>query len=173
MSLFTSLSSSCFVAVGDYKVFTAEMRHQLIAAARLSSLRRARINFHPHDASPVQEMIIAMCRDTTLSIHKHTGKSESFNVMEGRVLIGLYGQDGQILDVVDLNGDVGPRYYRMDCGIPHLVSPLSDIVIIHETTVGPFDRERHYEYPAWAAGIDLSAHRLELQRQANLRDTVA
>jgi len=173
MNSLIPISSSCFRATGDYKIFTAEMRCQLIEAARRAPVRRARINFHPADGSPVQEMIIAMCSNTEISIHQHTGKSESFNVLEGRVVIGLYDSDGRLFDMVDLNGGNGPRYYRLDCAIPHLVSPLSDIVIIHETTVGPFDLQRHHEQPTWSCSVNISAYRSELQRLVDRKDEIA
>ena len=169
MNRLTVISSSCFRATGAYKIFTDEMRSQLIEAARSSPLRRARINFHPDDSSPVQEMIIAMCRDTQISIHQHTGKSESFNVMEGRILIGLFESGGRLFDVVDLDADSGRRYYRLDTEIPHLVSPVSDIVLFHETTVGPFEKDRHHEHPAWSSNVDVDEYRRELERRASQR----
>lgn len=159
MNNLLQLAQNCFRAQGDVKVFTEELRGYLLDSARTSPLRRARINFHPDDSSLVQEMIIAMFADTKIGIHFHSSKSESFGILEGRVLVGLYSNSGHLFDVVDLRSDRPQKFYRLDSNVSHLVVPISEVVILHETTLGPFQAATHHEAPNWASALDIEKER--------------
>jgi len=108
--------------------------------AAAAPLRRARLCLHKSHADAVQEMVIAFCRDTYNRPHRHWGKSESFHVIEGRVAIVFFDDEGRQSRHVCLGtrSDGLPFLYRLASDLWHAVIPLTEYVIIHETTTGPF-----------------------------------
>src|SRR5437764_7832789 len=64
---------------------------------------RARLCAHPGPQDATQEMLIVLGRGTTyIHPHVHPGKVESFHVMEGRMTVVLFEDDGKILEVVKM-----------------------------------------------------------------------
>jgi cupin fold WbuC family metalloprotein len=109
-------------------------------SAASAPLRRARVCLHQDLQDKVQEMVIAFCRDTYNRPHRHRDKSESFHVIEGELLVVFFDDDGRVTRRIHMgpNGSGLTFYYRMSSDLWHAVLPLSDYVIIHETTSGPF-----------------------------------
>jgi cupin fold WbuC family metalloprotein len=114
---------------------------ELKTTAMAAPLRRARICLHHSHMDRVQEMLIAFCRDTYNRPHRHRGKTESFHVIEGRVLIVFFDESGVPVRKVFLGppGSGLPFVYRLSSDRWHTVIPLDDYVLIHETTTGPFE----------------------------------
>lgn len=128
---------------------------RLKESARTEPLRRARLNLHRSEKDAVHEMLIAFCRDSLVPPHRHPGKSESFHVIEGEVLIVVFDDHGNVQQRLHL-GQVGSGrdfIYRQGKPMWHTVIPLSEVAVVHETTSGPFiDAER--ELPPWAPRDD-------------------
>ena len=59
-------------------------------SAEESPLRRSRICLHSDNSDQVHEMVIAFCRDSYVQPHRHTGKSESFHIIEGRLQVVFF-----------------------------------------------------------------------------------
>lgn len=119
-------------------------------AALESPLRRARICAHHHHEDPIQEMIIVFCKGAAIPPHKHVGKTESFHIIEGEVQIIFFDDDGKAFSQLVL-GEVGsklPFFYRLSKPLFHALVPLTDFVVLHETTLGPFDRDLNV-FPTW------------------------
>jgi len=124
---------------------------RLKASARLEPLRRARLNLHHGDNDAVHEMLIALCGDTLVPPHRHPGKSESFHVIEGEILVVVFDDGGSIVRRFHL-GPIGSGrdfIYRQATPVWHAVVPLSEFVVVHETTKGPFVKAE-CELPPWA-----------------------
>jgi cupin fold WbuC family metalloprotein len=120
-------------------------------AAAAAPLRRARYCLHRDHQDSVQEMVIAFCRDTYNRPHRHHGKSESFHVIEGRLAVVFFHDDGSVARQIQLGppGSGCTFVYRL-CGPAwHTVVPLAEVVVIHETTTGPFD-PRLTEFAPWS-----------------------
>ena len=124
---------------------------ELKTAAADAPLRRARICLHQSQADRVQEMLIAFCRNSYNRPHRHRRKSESFHVIEGRVLIVFFDESGVPTRKVFLGppGSGLPFVYRLSSDRWHTVIPLDDYVLIHETTTGPFEPGRT-EFANWS-----------------------
>jgi cupin fold WbuC family metalloprotein len=124
---------------------------RLKASACSEPLRRARLNLHHSDNDAVHEMLIALCRDSLVPPHRHSGKSESFHVVEGEVLVVIFDDHGSVIRRLHL-GPVGSGrdfMYRQARPVWHTVIPLSEIVVVHETTKGPFVKSDS-ELAPWA-----------------------
>ena len=112
--------------------------------------KRARICLHKDDGEMIQEMIIAFCKDSYIRPHRHIDKSESYHIIEGRIEIIFYNDNGIEIDKVVLSDkiDEHPFFFRISNSAWHTVVPKSDFVIIHEVTKGPFNKNSS-EFADW------------------------
>lgn len=105
--------------------------------------KRIRICVHPGADDTLHEMLIVLAKGIDLPPHKHKNKSESFHIVEGSLKVLFFDEDGTITDSVEM-GDLASGktfFYRLSKPIYHTVVPLSEIVVFHETTNGPFKPE--------------------------------
>ena len=124
---------------------------RLKSMASQNPRRRIRLCAHQSPEDTVHEMIIVHAKDAYVRPHKHLMRTESFHVIEGRMLFVLFCDGGSIEDRIFL-GDPGsgdPFYYRISESRFHTVIPLTDWVVFHETTKGPFRRE-DTEFASWS-----------------------
>ena len=132
----------------------------LIEAAASEPKRRARLNLHNSDDDLLHEMIIAFRKDSLNMPHRHVGKSESMHMIRGRVLVVCFDENGHATRRVTLGrdplqtkwawGPPAPTVFRMAAPIWHTVIPLDEIVVVHETTNGPFVQGKNMDIPPWA-----------------------
>lgn len=112
---------------------------------------RARFCIHQSNQSPLHEMLIALAKKTYVRPHKHLGKVESFHIIEGNLKVVIFDERGKVWKVINM-GDYrsGDKfYYKLSQAHFHTVIPLSDFVVFHETTNGPFKPEDTI-YAEWA-----------------------
>ena len=145
------LSPNVFVANADPFVLEDSYPEQVINCALHHPLQRARINLHPHDDSPVHEMIIALTDKSTVNPHKHPDKCESFHILSGRLKISFFDDTGVKLSHLDvsLSSSDGPFVYRLNSPLFHSVESLTTVSLFHETTSGPFIPGVSSVYPSW------------------------
>lgn len=100
----------------------------------------ARICLHEDPGALHHDMIILEYRDQYSRPHKHINTGETFNIIEGELAVFIFNDNGDVAEVCHLQcGDV----YRMNTGIFHVLLPVTDKVIYHETKAGPFDRDNN------------------------------
>ena len=107
-----------------------------------NSRRRVRLCTHGRDDSQLHEMFILFEHGTYIRPHKHIGKSESVHIVEGAFDMILFSDSGEVENVIRM-GDYSSGkefYFRSDKPVYHSYIIRSSVVIIHETTTGPFDR---------------------------------
>ncbi len=112
--------------------------------ARKSQGRRARICAHASNDDALHEMIIAISSDSYIHPHKHIGKSESFHIVEGEVDVAVFDEGGAIVDVIELGAIGSGRkfYYRLSKSAFHTLLIRTELLVVHEVTNGPFDRNQ-------------------------------
>lgn len=113
--------------------------------------KRIRLCTHISIEDPVHEMLIVHAKNTYVRPHKHLNKTESFHIVDGLVDIVLYTDDGLINEVIPM-GDYGTGrnfYYRLSEPIFHTMVIVSDHLVFHETTCGPF-RASDTMFAPWA-----------------------
>lgn len=132
-------------------VIDDDWTERIKANARAEPLRRARLNLHHDEADQVQEMLIAFCKDSLTMPHRHLGRTESFHVVEGRLDLVFFDDEGRETRRLRLGapGSGLPSLYRLNAPDWHLVIPLDEMVVVHETGCGPFTRDAEPP-PAWA-----------------------
>jgi cupin fold WbuC family metalloprotein len=136
------LSAEVFLADGPISTVGRAEIELLRDAVSQSPKGRVRINLHPDATDSLHEMIIAIDAHSYIRPHLHPGKSESFHIVEGIVDVVVFDEAGEIIDVVELGGPGTGRafYYRMSSPFLHTLVVHSDILVVHETTNGPFDQ---------------------------------
>ena len=144
------LSDGVFRSSGAYSVLTPEYVNLIKEDALANHLKRSRINFHDTDESSVHEMILCLHESTRLNVHRHINKTESFHLIEGVLAVVLFANDSTgILDTIIIRSGYSSCFYRLNHSIDHLVVPLSEFVIMHETTSGPFSSDLTIQ-PIWS-----------------------
>jgi cupin fold WbuC family metalloprotein len=113
-------------------------------------LRRARFCLHHHDQDLLHEMVIVLCQDSYVRPHKHRNKSESFHMIEGELLVVFFDDQGKTTRILPMKpkGQKGCFLYRLSTQLWHTVIPVSEYVVFHEVTNGPFIKEECL-FPAW------------------------
>ena len=127
----------------------------LKAKASKNPRRRIRLCTHKDTNDTLHEMLIIHSKGTYVRPHKHIDKSESFHIIEGRLKVVVFDEAGSIEEVINM-GDYASGnvfFYRLTDKCFHTVVPLSDVVVFHETTNGPFKREQTIFAP-WAPEED-------------------
>jgi cupin fold WbuC family metalloprotein len=123
----------------------------LKSEAQRSPLRRARICLHKNYDEQVHEMIIAFCFDSYVIPHRHVNKIESFHIIDGKLAIIFFDEIGEVINKI-IMAPLGSGFtflYRLSSPLWHTVIPITEYVIIHETTAGPFI-QGEAERPKWA-----------------------
>ena len=133
-------SLEVYQAEGDVVWATRENIEFLKQRAGESPRRRARLLAHPGPDDSMHEMLVVLARDNYIHPHIHPGTTESFYLMEGRMDVILFEEDGEILEVVPMGEfESGlPCFYRQTVPLYHTIIPRSDFVAFKEATQGPF-----------------------------------
>ena len=115
--------------------------------------KRVRLCLHQNVNDSLHEMIIVHAKGIYVPPHKHLSKSESFHIIEGEMLVVIFDEEANIHEVISM-GTVSKAqaiFYRLSESHFHTVIPISDWVVFHEITNGPFVREEMLFAP-WAPG---------------------
>jgi len=142
----------------------------LLKAKVLTAPRgRVRICAHKSNDEPLHEMMIALAQGSYIRPHKHLKKSESFHIVEGEVDVVTFAEDGKVSEIIQLGpfGSGKDFFYRLSTPIFHTLLIRSKILVIHETTNGPFKKDDAI-YAPWAPEEgDVRAAKVYMDKLAN------
>ncbi len=129
------------VFLATEKIVRFDIRHvEYVRQSALKNIRgRARICAHRSPSDTLHEMLIAIRSDSYIRPHRHHNKVESFHLIDGSVDVVVLNEDGNIIDVIELSKSAN-FYYRLDSPHYHTLLINSPLLIIHEITNGPFDK---------------------------------
>lgn len=126
----------------DLVVVDGEVISFLKREAAKSPRHVCRLCLHSDVNEVLHEMIIAQGKEVYVKPHKHIGKSESFHLIEGELLLVFFSDAGDVEESVLLSVKPGGN---SGCRIAeeryHGVIPLSHWVVFREITNGPFQRD--------------------------------
>lgn len=124
---------------------------ELKVLAMKNSRKRIRLNLHTELESPLHEMLIIHTKDNYVRPHKHFQKSESFHLVEGEMIVLIFNDEGKITQVIPMGAPATGKcfLYRVNPEVWHSVLPVSDFIVFHETTRGPFN-PANTAFPQWA-----------------------
>ena len=145
-----ALSTTFFVTENIAQV-GPEQIEMLKKAAVDDPLKRSRLCLHKDHNDQVQEMIITLRAGSYVRPHRHSGKSESFHIIDGKMAVVIFDDSGGIRKVIWMGKGEGNDIflYRINDSFWHSVVPLSDVVVFHETASGPFV-EGEGEFADWS-----------------------
>ena len=120
-----------------------------------------RLCTHQSTDEKIHEMFILLKKEGYVRPHKHSVKTESLEILEGRADAVIFDDAGGVLEVIKM-GDYASGlqfYYRMPKPRYHTLVLKTDTLVFKETANGPFDRAETL-FPAWApADADSDAGR--------------
>ncbi len=116
---------------------TRDMLVFLVSTASNNARKQSRLCAHFDSSSSLHEMIIVHHKGNFIPPHKHLKKVESFHMIRGELAVVIFSEDGKISHVIYLS-EKKDVYYRLRENVFHTVVPLSEYVIFHEVTNGPF-----------------------------------
>ena len=123
----------------------------LKARAAENPRRRVRLCSHPNVSDPLHEMLIVHMQGHYARPHKHVAKSESFHLVEGRLKIFLFDDEGRHTGIIEMCEAGGGRtfLYRLASSTFHSVYAETEFIVFHEVTNGPFN-PRETVWAPWA-----------------------
>lgn len=124
-----------------------------IRAMALETGENVRLSLHGSPSSDFHEMIILQHRDKYYRPKKHVTKAKSFHMIEGKMAVFVFEDNGALLDAHVLDGKTS-LIYRVAANVFHTDVPLTDYVIHHESTLGPFLGDKDREFAPWSPSGD-------------------
>jgi cupin fold WbuC family metalloprotein len=118
------------------------------AAIRLGG-NNIRLCLHDSPDSNLHEMINLEHRSKYNAPHKHSNKGESYHIIEGSMASFVFTEEGDIADANILKPN-GNFLYRVGVNTYHAVIPITEVLIYHETRLGPFNKTGESLFPDWA-----------------------
>ena len=122
---------------------------ELKRVASLYPGQNVRLCLHEGPEATFHTMIIFERRNSYFPPHRHPAKAECWHMIEGAMAAFVFAPDGTVADAQRLEPD-GAFLYRIDSDMIHMVMPLTDHVIYHESKPGPFRNEGDCIVPEWA-----------------------
>lgn len=108
-----------------------------------------RLCLHDGPSADFHTMIIVDSLGTFYRPHKHRYKGECFHIIQGSLGLVLFDEDGQIQEACTLSAEQMP-IYRLPVDVYHTVLPLTNLVIYHESKLGPYLESGDSIYPTWS-----------------------
>jgi len=118
--------------------------------------KKIRLCLHQTIEELLHEMIIVHCKDVYVRPHKHTKKSESFHVIEGSFFIIIFDENGRVIEKTLISREQEGYNFlcRFEKDLWHMLIPMSDFVVFHETTKGPYTGIGNSIFAPWAPKAD-------------------
>lgn len=136
----------------DVFVLDDQLLSYLIGCARSNERKTVRICIHKSLDEQLHQMIIVHHKGNYIRPHRHPSKTESFHLIQGSMLLCIFDDRGKLIDSIILGENRGKHTFvsRIEKNIYHTVVPLTDVVVFHEITNGPFTGIGDSEFPEWA-----------------------
>ena len=142
---------------------------ELKKKAKKNPRKRIRICAHKDIKDHIHEMLIVHEKSCYVRPHKHANKTESFHIIEGKVDIILFHEDGTIDQSIPM-GDIASGlkfFYRLPPDRYHTMLIKSEVLVFHEITNGPFSAHET-SWASWSPEeTDLDAVNKYIEMLAN------
>ena len=144
-----------YLHVNDDRILKIDSEYieHLKSLARNNSEGKCMMCLHNDIRENFHELVSVYPANIYLRPHKHSNKTETTTIVEGRLMIVIWDSEGEILEkyVLDKNGIFATR---LDKGTFHSFLPLTDVVF-YEAKTGPFTvKEEDSLFPGWAPNLD-------------------
>jgi cupin fold WbuC family metalloprotein len=120
------------------------------AAAKTSPRRRMNHNFHGSPDAAVHRFLNVLTRETYVQPHRHLDppKHESFLVLEGRIAVFVFSDDGGVLSSWIMGDEI--KGIDLPAGVWHTVVAVTETSVCYEVKPGPWNPASDKEFAPWA-----------------------
>lgn len=159
-----------YLFVNDNKTLIIDKRYiaLLKELAQNDVSRKCTMCLHNDIREHVHEMINVYPENLYVRPHSHPFKTETKILIEGKLLVLLFNNAGEIMKSFVMERD-GIFTFRLDKGVIHTNIPLTDVVF-HEVISGPYKGKDDSVFPQWApeytetGDVELFMRRVERYR---------
>lgn len=120
------------------KIIDENLIDGVIEEAKKSPRLRKNYNFHQSLDDKCHRFLNALEVGTEVPVHHHVTKDETFIILQGKIRVNTYNDEGEILESIVLSQEEG----RIGVDIPkntwHNVECLESGSVIFEVKEGPF-----------------------------------
>lgn len=120
------------------KIIDSALLDEVSAQAKTSPRLRMNYNFHQSLEDKCHRFLNAVEPGTSIEIHRHPTKAESFVVLRGKVRVMTYNDDGSVMEAVVLSQESGNYGVDIPKNVWHKVESLEENSVIFECKEGPF-----------------------------------
>jgi len=120
------------------KVIDDNLLHGVSAQAKESPRLRMNFNFHQSLDDKCHRFLNAMEPGTVVPIHHHPTKDETVVLLQGKVRVSTYDDDGKVLESVILCLEDGRYGVDIAKNVWHTVECLVPDTVLFEVKEGPF-----------------------------------
>lgn len=110
---------------------------QITQEAKKSERKRKNFNFHETLDEPCQRMLNTMLKGSRFEIHRHTNTAETFVLLNGKIDLMYYNNEGEEIERFRLDPTAGYYGIHIPTGQWHSLEILEDCTIF-ETREGPY-----------------------------------
>ena len=120
--------------------------------ALLSPRKTARLCLHKNIRDFLHEMVIVHCKGAYIRPHRHTDKTESFHIIEGSFFLIIFDRHGKMSEKILISEKCkgGCFICRIQKNCWHMMIPISDFIVFHETTKGPYRGKQDSIFALWS-----------------------
>lgn len=146
----------------------AEYLEKLKAKRKSMAENKCTLCLHNDVRIGMHEMINVYAQGEYVRPHYHPNKTETKIMIEGKMLVILFEENGDVRDKIILSDDKKECFLiRIDKGIVHSNIPLSN-VIFYEATTGPYIGKGDSVFPEWAPEANQKEEILRLYAKLEL-----
>lgn len=135
------------------QLLTVSLFEELLEQAARAPRRRVNYNFHTGPDDNPHRFLNVFLEGSYVRPHRHRDppKAEAFLVLEGRMAVFLFDDDGGVAQTMVI-GSAGDSARGVDLppGIWHTVAVLTPHAICYEVKPGPWNPATDKEFAAWA-----------------------
>lgn len=122
---------------------------QLKQAANQAEGKNVRLCLHDRPEATFHDMIILERKANYYRAHRRPNKEVTYHMIEGTMGAFVFDENGQVEEACLLDSE-NNFIYSVDADRFRVTIPVSDVVIFHEASPGPFVGEGDSVFPPWA-----------------------
>ncbi|MEI6124026.1 MAG: WbuC family cupin fold metalloprotein [Bacteroidota bacterium] len=125
---------------------------EIVLQAKQSQRKRMNFNFHRNNDAILQRMLNALEPESYIRPHKHVNpdKNEVFVVLQGKLLLVEFDDEGAICETVVLDSNLGNHAVEIPPNRFHTIISLESGSVAFEFKEGPYDVATDKVFASWA-----------------------
>lgn len=118
-------------------VINKEILNSIELKAKESGRLRANLCLHTSPDEKVQKMINVLLSGTEMPIHRHLNSDETLVILQGKVIIIYFDDDGHTKERIEMSQNSGTNVVDIPRGVWHTVEVTEPVALL-EIKEGPY-----------------------------------